>query len=115
MAKQDCKSEPIISKIQRTAVVGYRPNRGKPNPAAQICLQGHWLKEAGFKTGLPLDIRVMHGCLVITTRPPEPEIPLSQQMLKHTAALSEKAQQELCVLVNALLIREDLGVFEGKG
>lgn len=43
----------------------------------------------------------MHRCLVITTRPPEPDV-------KAYCALSEKAKQELCVLVNALLILEDM-------
>lgn len=50
----------------------------------------------------------MHGCLVSTTRPAEPDHPLTRQMLESTTALSDKAQQELCILVNALLIREGL-------
>ncbi|MFP9228582.1 hypothetical protein A0E43_08465 [Pectobacterium cacticida] len=31
-------------------------------------LAGHWLKEAGFSTGLPLKLRIMPGCIVITVQ-----------------------------------------------
>lgn len=50
----------------------------------------------------------MDGCLVITTRPKLPQIPLSREMLNRTEAMPYKAQQELCTLVSALLIREGL-------
>ncbi len=70
------------------------------------------MQQAGFETVSPLDIRVMPGCLVITARPEEPPIPLTRQMLNRTGSLPDKAQQELCILVNALLIREGLGAFK---
>lgn len=49
------------------------------------------------------------GCgLVITAKPKLPQIPLSREILNRTEALTDKAQQELCTLVSALLIREGL-------
>ena len=32
-----------------------------------IQMKGHWLKQAGFEIDTPIKIRVMDGCLVITT------------------------------------------------
>ncbi|WP_338556796.1 hypothetical protein [Erwinia sp. E_sp_B04_7] len=51
---------------------------------------------------------MMDGCLVITAKPKLPQIPLSREMLNRTEALPDKAQQELCTLIDALLIREGL-------
>ncbi|WP_455813234.1 hypothetical protein [Pseudomonas graminis] len=42
--------------------------------------------------------------------PPDPDHPLAHRMLARTAALLDKAQQARYILVNALLIREDLGL-----
>jgi toxic protein SymE len=33
-----------------------------------IYLKGHWLTEAGFTPGMPLKIRVMPDCIVITAQ-----------------------------------------------
>ncbi|QIZ53202.1 type I toxin-antitoxin system SymE family toxin [Dickeya zeae] len=33
-----------------------------------VSLQGAWLTEAGFTDGMPLKIRVMPGCMVITAQ-----------------------------------------------
>jgi hypothetical protein len=31
-------------------------------------LKGHWLEKAGFGVDLPVTVRVMEGCLVLTTQ-----------------------------------------------
>lgn len=46
---------------------GRTPRSDDNTPA--IHLKGKWLNLAGFNTGTPLIIRVMRGCLVITTEP----------------------------------------------
>jgi len=35
---------------------------------AQILLKGKWLHQAGFQAGENVTVRVMHGCLVITSK-----------------------------------------------
>ena len=32
-----------------------------------IQMKGHWLQKAGFEVNTPIKIRVMNGCLVLTT------------------------------------------------
>ncbi|MCG7928913.1 MAG: type I toxin-antitoxin system SymE family toxin [Candidatus Thiodiazotropha lotti] len=32
-----------------------------------IQLKGYWLKHAGFEINTPVKVRVMNGCLVLTT------------------------------------------------
>ena len=33
-----------------------------------IQMKGHWLRQAGFEIDTPIKVRVMDGCLVLTTR-----------------------------------------------
>ncbi|BES83358.1 hypothetical protein PEC302107_40850 [Pectobacterium araliae] len=56
-----------ISQHERFTRVDYRPIKGNHDTPA-INLSGHWLKEAGFSTGQPLKLRIMPGCIVITTQ-----------------------------------------------
>ncbi|GKW22371.1 hypothetical protein PEC302107_41000 [Pectobacterium araliae] len=56
-----------ISQHERFTRVGYRPIKGNHDTPA-INIAGQWLKEAGFSTGQPLKLRVMPGCIVITTQ-----------------------------------------------
>ncbi|WP_200882949.1 SymE family type I addiction module toxin, partial [Cellvibrio mixtus] len=50
-------------------VYDYRRKTQYPPQATMPWLQlkGHWLKHAGFDINSPVTIRVMHGCLVLTT------------------------------------------------
>jgi len=44
-------------------------NASQPSARFQaVSLQGAWLTEAGFTDGMPLKIRVMPGCMVITAQ-----------------------------------------------
>ncbi|MCA6939342.1 SymE family type I addiction module toxin [Pectobacterium versatile] len=56
-----------ISQAERFTRVGYRPIKGNHNTPA-INIAGQWLKDAGFTTGQPLKLRIMPGCIVITTQ-----------------------------------------------
>lgn len=69
-----------ISKSVRRMTVSYVSTRHydrktertrRYTRSASLRLNGHWMEEAGFTTGTPLDVRVMPGCLVITTRQEE--------------------------------------------
>lgn len=39
---------------------------GRPVPWIQ--LKGHWLQQAGFEINTPVKVKVMDGCLVLTTQ-----------------------------------------------
>ncbi|MEM6160099.1 SymE family type I addiction module toxin [Erwinia sp. P6884] len=46
-----------------------------------ITLKGHWLEEAGFTTGTPVNVRVMQDCLIITRQEPQPEPPAEPEVV----------------------------------
>ena len=60
--------------------------------SASLRLNGHWMEEAGFTTGTPLDVRVMPVCLVITTRPEETSF---MKDLNKISRLPEKEQEQV--------------------
>ncbi|MEK6304688.1 MAG: SymE family type I addiction module toxin [Pantoea dispersa] len=65
MAKRDCKSEPRATEApQPTTRCGYY-SRAVHNA---IFLRGEWIPLAGFTDGMPIKIRVMPDCIVITTQ-----------------------------------------------
>lgn len=45
--------------------VGYRPNKGQPNPLPQLTIKGRWLEALGFIKGQPVSIIAEHGQLII--------------------------------------------------
>lgn len=45
---------------QQTAYSGSRP-------VPSIQMKGHWLDQAGFSIDTPVTVRVMEGCLVLTS------------------------------------------------
>lgn len=55
----------------REAYYEYRTKDQSPGSGCrlvpQIQIKGHWLKQAGFNINSPVTIRVMDGCLVLTT------------------------------------------------
>lgn len=111
-----------IYKALRQLKVGYTSIRHEKRATgiatyysrcSSISLKGNWLEKAGFETDTSEEVRVMDGYLVITAKPKLPQIPLSREMLNRTEALPDRAQQELCTLVSALLIREGLEQIEG--
>lgn len=42
-------------------------NSGAGRPIPWIQLKGHWLQNAGFTIDTPVKVRVMDGCIVLTT------------------------------------------------
>lgn len=53
----------------REAYHTYQLSQNTPQRTAigQIDLKGHWLIQAGFTIDTPVTVRVMEGCLVLTT------------------------------------------------
>ncbi|MGS3451376.1 SymE family type I addiction module toxin [Klebsiella electrica] len=63
---------------------------------ASLRLNGRWIEEAGFTTGTKIDVRVMPGCLVITTRPVE--TPLMKEFNDISQLPEEERQQAIIFL-----------------
>lgn len=45
----------------------YQLNQYRRTPVGEIQLKGNWLIKAGFDIDTPVTVRVMDGCLVLTT------------------------------------------------
>ncbi|WJY16918.1 SymE family type I addiction module toxin [Pectobacteriaceae bacterium CE90] len=113
MAKQDSKSEVVTTEAPelktRSYTVGYIRDWKTHNKATSITLKGSWLDDAGFKTGTPLKVRVMPGCLVLTAEeplpppPPEPEI---MQTLRKVCKLSGRKQQQILEFIEVITAKK---------
>ena len=65
MAKNDCKSEPCATEAPQPTTRCEYYSRSSRNA---IFLRGKWIAQAGFRDGMPIKIRVMPDCIVITTQ-----------------------------------------------
>lgn len=108
------KAEP---KVLRDVTVSYvsirhydrKTNRTKRySRSASLRLNGIWMEEAGFTTGTKLDVRVMPGCLVITTRPIDTPL---MQILNKSIELPEAAQQQVMAFLQGVIARVELEKF----
>lgn len=63
---------------------------------------GQWLEAAGFNTGCKFDVRVMPGCILLTTKLPEPEEPALLQSLRRVCKLSARKQQQVQEFINVI-------------
>ncbi|EOQ49894.1 TPA: SymE family type I addiction module toxin [Citrobacter braakii] len=70
--------------------------------SACLRLNGCWMEEAGFTTGTNLDIRVMPGCLVITTRPQETPL---MKMLNNVTHVPEKDQLQVMAFLQDVMAK----------
>ncbi|HEC5282997.1 TPA: type I toxin-antitoxin system SymE family toxin [Enterobacter cloacae] len=65
MAEHDSKSEALTTEAQQPLTRCEFYDRAQRN---YIPLQGKWISQAGFTDGMPIKIRVMPDCIVITTQ-----------------------------------------------
>ncbi|WP_442910531.1 SymE family type I addiction module toxin [Kluyvera sp. Awk 3] len=65
MAKRDCKSEPGTTEAPQPTTRCEYYSRAVHNA---IFLRGDWIAQAGFTDGMPIKIRMMPDCIVITTQ-----------------------------------------------
>ncbi|WP_288475350.1 SymE family type I addiction module toxin [uncultured Pantoea sp.] len=71
MAEQHHKSEtrtPTTAASESRAhyyKMGYRPNKGQPNPLPQLTIKGRWLEALGFTTGQRFEVITGPGQLII--------------------------------------------------
>lgn len=67
-----------------------------------IIMKGQWLESAGFTTGCKFDVRVMPGCIVLTTKLPEPEEPALFQSLRRVCKLSVRKQRQVQEFIDVI-------------
>lgn len=65
MAKTDCKSEPRVTEVPQPTTRCEFYSRAAHRA---IFLRGEWIEQAGFAEGMPLKLRVMPECIVITAQ-----------------------------------------------
>ena len=79
----------------RLGTVSYASRYPDYTHVPAIIMKGQWLEAAGFTTGCKFDVRVMPGCIVLTTKLPEPEEPALLQSLRRVCKLSARKQQQM--------------------
>lgn len=62
-------------------------------------MKGQWLEAAGFATGSKMDIKVMEGCIVLTVKPPEPEL---VESLRQVSKLSVRKQKQVQTFIRVI-------------
>lgn len=101
MAEQHHKPE-VATPTTRYYTVGYVSD-AKYQPIPSVTLKGHWLAEAGFGTGTPVNVRVMQDCLIITRQEPQPEPPAEPEVVirlkRACKKLSARKQREIAAFI----------------
>ncbi|WP_380181778.1 SymE family type I addiction module toxin [Kalamiella sp. sgz302252] len=101
MAKTHHKPE-VATPTTRYYTVGYVSD-AKYQPIPSVTLKGHWLEEAGFGTGTPVNVRVMQDCLIITRQEPQPEPPAEPEVVttlkRACKKLSARKQREIAAFI----------------
>ncbi|MBJ3490259.1 SymE family type I addiction module toxin, partial [Salmonella enterica subsp. enterica serovar Albany] len=64
-----------------------------------ITVKGQWLAAAGFTTGSKMDIKVMVGWIVLTVKPPEPEL---VESLRQVSKLSVRKQKQVQTFIRVI-------------
>ena len=105
------KAEPKVLRDMTVSYVSIRHYDRKTNRtksytrSASLRLNGTWMEEAGFTTGTKLDVRVMPGCLVITTRS---TITPLMKVLNKTKELPESYQLQVMNYLEGVMAKLEL-------
>lgn len=93
-------SDPEVSPTNnRAATVSYASRYPDYTRIPAITLKGQWLEAAGFTTGSKIDIKVMEGCIVLTVKPPEPEL---VESLRQVSKLSVRKQKQVQTFIRVI-------------
>ncbi len=63
-------------------------------------VKGQWLEATGFAIGTKIDIKVIEGCIVLTVKPPEPELMLTLRQANKLPARKQKQVQEFIGVIS---------------
>ncbi len=106
MTDIDCIAESLQSEVfestDRVFTVSYATRFGDYTRIPAFIMKGLWLNEAGFSTGTKVDVKVMKGCMILTSRQDEPEI---ETLMREVSQLSDQKQQQ---------VMDFVGVISGK-
>ncbi len=103
MTDIDCIAESLQPEVfaadDRVFTVSYATRYGDYTRIPAFIMKGLWLNEAGFSTGTKVDVKVMKGCMILTSRQGEPEI---ETLMREVSQLSDQAQQQVMDFVGVL-------------
>lgn len=93
-------TDPEVSPANnRAATVSYASRYPEYPRIPAITLKGQWLEAAGFTTGSKMDIKVMEGCIVLTVKPPEPEL---VESLRQVSKLSVRKPKQVQTFIRVI-------------
>ncbi len=106
MTDIDCIAESLQPEVfestDRVFTVSYATRFGDYTRIPAFIMKGLWLNEAGFSTGTKVDVKVMKGCMILTSRQGEPEI---EALMREVSQLSDHEQKQ---------VMDFVGVISGK-
>ncbi len=106
MTDIDCIAESLQPEVfeadDRVFTVSYATRYGDYTRIPAFIMKGLWLNEAGFSTGTKVDVKVMKGCMILTSRQGEPEI---EKLMRELSQLPDQKQQQ---------VMDFVGVISGK-
>lgn len=89
----------VSSTNNRHLTVSYASRFEDHQHIPAIIMKGQWLEAAGFTTGSKMDIKVMEGCIVLTVKPPEPEL---VESLRQVSKLSVRKQKQVQTFIRVI-------------
>jgi len=103
MAETHTKPEQVVS-TTRCYTVSYASD-AKYNPLPAVILKRRWLEAAGFATGIPIEVKVLPDCLILTVQKPQAAPPLEpeiMQTLRKVCKLSARKQRQVTELIEVI-------------
>ncbi|EAQ2652796.1 endoribonuclease SymE [Salmonella enterica] len=93
-------TDPEVSpENNRKGTVSYASRFEDHQHIPAIIMKGQWLEAAGFAIGTKIDIKVMEGCIVLTVKPPEPEL---VESLRQVSKLSVRKQKQVQTFIRVI-------------
>ncbi|MFZ3620434.1 endoribonuclease SymE [Leclercia barmai] len=103
MTNIDCIAESLQPEVfaadDRVFTVSYATRYGDYTRIPAFIMKGLWLNEAGFSTGTKVDVKVMKGCMILTSRESEPEI---ETLMREVSQLSASKQKQVMDFVGVI-------------
>lgn len=100
-------TDPEVSlENNRKGTVSYASRFEDHQHIPAIIMKGQWLEAAGFATGTKIDIKVMEGCIVLTAKPPEPELMLALRQVNKLSARKQKQVQEFIGVISGKAVNK---------
>jgi len=103
MTNIDCIAESLQPEVfaaeDRVFTVSYATRYGDYTRIPAFIMKGLWLNEAGFSTGTKVDVKVMKGCMILTSRESEPEL---ETLMREVSQLSASKQKQVMDFVGVI-------------